>query len=103
VPITVPMKKPPVVLAHLGDQFTLLVTSTKSREISIPEFGQLAFAAPDAAARFELLPTVPGRFGILFADSGRVAARLYVIERSAEPKGKKKRSRSRARAGSGQA
>lgn len=98
VPITVPMKKPPVVLAHLGDQFTLLVTSTKGRQISIPEFGLLGFAAPDAPARFELLPTVPGTFGILFATTGKVAARLEVVEPSA-----KKRPRSRAPAGSGRA
>jgi hypothetical protein len=104
VPITVPMKKPPVILAHLGDQFTLLVTSTKPEQVSIPEFGLLAFAAPDAPARFELLPTVPGRFGILFASSGKVVARLDVVERSAKKKSKaKKRPRSRAPAGSGRA
>ena len=85
--ITVGGKKFPVVApVHVGDQLTLLVRSRRPREISIPEFGLIGFATRDTPARFELLPTTPGTFGILFASrhvigegvgdaaSGKVAA-----------------------------
>jgi hypothetical protein len=90
VPITVGPKKRPLVKAHVGDQFTLLITSIQPREIYIPEFGLSAFAAPDAPARFELLTQTAGRFGILFAASGRVAADLEVLSAKAEARAKKK-------------
>lgn len=109
VAITVGPRKLPLVRAHVGDQFTLLVTSILPREISIPEFGLVSFATPDAPARFELLSQTPGTFGILFAASGKVAAKLEVVTPSEKPKkqrqGKgersKNRARSRARGGSG--
>jgi hypothetical protein len=91
VPITVGPKKRPLVKADVGDQFTLLVTSTEPREIFIPEFGLSAFAAPDAPARFELLTPTPGRFGILFASSGKVAADLEVL--SAKERAREKREK----------
>jgi hypothetical protein len=91
VPITVGPKKRPLVSADVGDQFTLLVTSTEPREISIPEFGLSAFAAPNAPARFELLTQTPGRFGILFASSDRVAADLEVLTAKQRAKQKKEK------------
>jgi hypothetical protein len=96
--ITVGGKRFPVVSpVHVGDQLTLLVRSRRPAQISIPEFGQLGFAAPDAPARFELLLETPGTFGILFAGSGKVAAQIRVV-----PPGKKRsKSKRRARAGSG--
>jgi hypothetical protein len=101
--ITVGGRKFPVVSpVHVGDQFTLLVRSRVPIEIEIPEFGQLAFAAPDAPARFELLASTPGTFGILFASTGKVAAQIRVV-----PPGKKRKNpakpKRRARAGSGPA
>ena len=92
VAITVGPKKLPLVQARVGDQFTLLVTSIRPREISIPEFGLLGFATPDTPARFVLLSQTPGTFGILFAASGKVAAKLDVVMSSEQPKkqGKKK-------------
>src|SRR5215204_5445779 len=101
--ITVGGKKFPVVSpVHVGDQFTLLVRSRVPAGIEIPEFGQLAFAAPDAPARFELLASTPGTFGILFASTGKVAAQIRVVapgKRREKPR-KPKRPRRRARAGS---
>jgi hypothetical protein len=104
--ITVGGKKLPVVSpVRVGDQLTLVVRSRVPAQIEIPEFGQLAFAAPDAPARFELLAETPGTFGVLFASTGRVAAQIRVV-----PAGKKKatgsrasKTKRRARAGSGRA
>jgi hypothetical protein len=100
----------PLVRVHSDDQFTLLVRSSFPAEIAIPEFGQVAFASPDAPARFELLPDTPGTFGILFAASGKPAGRIEVVAPSAGPSGKKSgksngktESSSRAPAGSKQA
>jgi hypothetical protein len=119
--ITVGGKKFPVVApVHVGDQLTLLVRSRRPREISIPEFGLIGFATRDTPARFELLPTTPGTFGILFAArhvigegvgaaaSGKVVGRIEVMKRFAkggknEPTGKGEAAKSRARAGSGRA
>ena len=119
--ITVGGKKFPVVApVHVGDQLTLLVRSRRPRQISIPEFGLIGFATRDTPARFELLPTTPGTFGILFAArhvigegvgaaaSGKVVGRIEVSKRFAkggknEPTGKGKAAKSRARAGSGRA
>lgn len=105
--ITVGGKKFPVVSpVHVGDQFTLLVRSRVPAEIEIPEFGQLAFAAPDAPARFELLASTPGTFGILFASTGKVAAQVRVVspdKQSEKGKRKPKKPRRRARAGPGPA
>lgn len=119
--ITVGGKKFPVVApVHVGDQLTLLVRSRRPRQISIPEFGLIGFATRDTPARFELLPTTPGTFGILFAArhvigegvgaaaSGKVVGRIEVSKRFAkggknEPTGEGKAAKSRARAGSGRA
>lgn len=110
--ITVGGKKFPVVSPiHVGDQLRLLVRSRVPAEISIPEFGLVGFASPDAPARFELLPDTPGTFGILFAATGEPAGQIEVVAPSANGKGKKdakgknrspkeKGSRSRAPAGS---
>ncbi len=109
--ITVGGKKFPVVSPiTVGDQLRLLVRSLVPAEIAIPEFGLVAFASPDAPARFELLPDTPGTFGILFAASGKPAGQIEVVAPSAKPSGKKggkpktkKGSSSRAPAGSKQA
>jgi hypothetical protein len=107
VAITVGPKKLPLVRAHVGDQFTLLVSSIHPKEISIPEFGLLGFASRNTPARFELLTPNPGTFGILFAASSKVAAKLEVTTTTQKKPGKqkgekaKKGSKSRARAGSG--
>jgi hypothetical protein len=102
--ITVGVKKFPVVPVRVGDQFTLLVLSRRPREISIPEFGLVGFATPDTPARFELLPEVPGTFGIVFAASGKAAGQIRVVEGSAKKKkkkgGEKRKPRSPAPSGS---
>ena len=89
--ITVGGKKFPVVSPiHVGDQLRLLVRSRFPAEIEIPEFGLLGFASPDAPARFELLPDTPGRFGILFADSGKPAGQIEVVAPAGTGQGAKK-------------
>jgi hypothetical protein len=99
--ITVGGKKFPIVSpVHVGDQLTLLVASRVPTQLEIQEFGQVAFAAPNAPARFELLANTPGTFGIQFLPSGKVAAQIRVVP-PGKGKTKKKRARSRARGGSG--
>jgi hypothetical protein len=100
--ITVGGKQFPVVSpVKIGQQLVLLVASRTPTQLAIREFGQLGFAAPDAPARFELLPTVAGTFGVQFEPSGEVAAKIQVVAPSqkrqkAKTKGKAK---SRARGG----
>jgi hypothetical protein len=104
--ITVGGKKLPVVSpVRVGDQLTLIVRSRIPAQIEIPEFGQLAFAAPDAPARFELLAETPGTVGILFATTGKVAAQIRVVPLGKKQQKGSKRSKAkrRARAGSGRA
>jgi hypothetical protein len=99
-------KKFPIVApVHVGDQFTLLVRSRVPAEIEIPEFGQLAFAAPQAPARFELLASTPGTFGILIANTEKVVAQIRVLPPGEKGKksAKRKRPKRRARAESGSA
>jgi hypothetical protein len=97
--ITVGDKKFPVVSpVQVGQQLTLLVASRVPTQLQIKEFGQVGFAAPDAPARFELLPTTPGNFGIQFLPSGKAAAQIRVVAPGGKKKPKKK-ARSRARGG----
>ena len=115
--ITVGAKKPTVVVAgpvcrkakpkcepiHVGDQLTLLVYSKPGAPLEFKEFGQFQFAAPNAAARFELLPKTPGRFGISFAATDRVAATVQILsagDARKEIASLGKGSKRRARAGS---
>jgi hypothetical protein len=117
--ITVGPKKPAVVVAgpvckkakprcepiHVGDQLTLLVYSKPGAPLEFKEFGQFQFAAPNAAARFELLPMTPGRFGISFAATDRVAASVQILSAKKarkEVRTRGKDSKRRARGGSGQ-
>jgi hypothetical protein len=98
--ITVGGKKFPIVSpVPVGEQLVLLVRSHLPTQLEIPEFGQVGFATPEAPARFELLPTVPGTFGILFAPAGKVAAQIRVVARGKKQKGKKRKPKSRARGG----
>ena len=83
---------------HVGDQLTLQVYSRTPSELQIPEYGLLAFATANAPARFELLADAPGRIGILFAPSGKVAAGIEILPANAK---RKQASKSRARGGSG--
>jgi hypothetical protein len=114
--ITVGGRKFPIVPVRAGEQFTLLVLSRRPREVAIPEYGLLGFATAETPARFELLPTSTGRFGIMFTASGKPAGQIEVTERSPKKGGKgkskkkgkagkpkRKGPRTRAPAGSGQA
>jgi hypothetical protein len=100
VPFTVRPKQPPVQVGavcekgkskcqpplQVGDRLTLLISSKPAAQLEFPEFGQFQFAAPNAPARFEVLPTTPGSFGILFASTDRVAARVRVLSAAAARK-----------------
>jgi hypothetical protein len=90
-------RKHPCEPIRVGDQLSLLVFSRKPAELEIPEFGLVGAASPVAPAHFDLLPDAVGTFGILFAPSRKVAARIQVA-----PPGKKA-ARSGARGGSGKA
>ena len=45
---------------HVGDQLTLLVHSKVPTQLELAEFGQFAFAARQAPARFEVPPHLAG-------------------------------------------
>jgi hypothetical protein len=108
-------RKPRCAPIHVGDQLSLVVRAKAGVQLSLPEFGQFAFAGPEAPAHFELLMSTPGKFGILFADPGDVpickkavgkgspcvAARIEVLTPAAARKAVAPPARSRARAGSG--
>jgi hypothetical protein len=103
--ITVGGKKFPVVSPlPVGEQLVLLVRSRFPTQLDIPEFGQVGFATPEAPARFALLPTEPGTFGILFAPGGKVAAQIRVVapekkkQKGKRQNGKKRKPKSRVRA-----
>jgi hypothetical protein len=90
--ITVGGKKvafPVVSPLHVGDQISLQVRSRFPTQLSIPAFGLVGFATPQAPAMFELIADQPGTFGILFEPSGKVAAQIRVVSPK-KPKGKKK-------------
>jgi hypothetical protein len=102
--ITVGGRKLPVVYpVRVGDQLTLLVHSRLPAQIAIPEFGQLGFAAPAAPARFQLLAREPGTFGVLFAETGKVAAQIRVVPAGKKVPKKEKGATRPARAESGPA
>jgi hypothetical protein len=90
---------------HVGDRITLQVRSTFPTQLEIRQFGLISFATPEAPAIFELLPREPGTYGILYAPSGDVAARLEVLsagKAKQTQQGKQKPAKSGARGGSGQ-
>jgi hypothetical protein len=95
--ITVGGRQFPVVSpVKAGDQLVLLVASRFPTQLEIQEFGQVGFAAPDAPARFALLPTTPGTFGIQFQPSGKVAAQIRVV---APGQGEKQKQQKKAKEG----
>ena len=100
--ITVGGRQFPVVSpVKVGQQLILLVASRTPTQLAIREFGQLGFAAPDAPARFELLPTVAGTFGIQFEPSGEVAAKIRVVAPSQKRQKAKKQGKAKSRARGG--
>jgi hypothetical protein len=106
--ITVGGRQFPVVSpVKVGEQLVLLVAARFPTQLEIREFGQVGFAAPDAPARFELLPTTPGTFGIQFQPSGKVAAQIRVVApghgKKQKAREKKRNAKSRARGESGPA
>jgi hypothetical protein len=78
-PICAATGKPRCAPIHVGDQLTLLVRSEVSTQLSIPEFGLVGFATPETPARFELLATSPGTFGILFVPPQNVGGCLEKV------------------------
>jgi hypothetical protein len=105
-PVCAAARKPRCDPIHVGDQLTLLVRSRFPTQLEIRQFGLISFATPQAPARFELLPNEPGPYGILYAPSGDVAARLQVLPAGGKTKPKQKQkqktAKSGARGGSGQ-
>jgi hypothetical protein len=100
-------RKPRCEPIHVGDQLTLLVHAKVPTQLELAEFGQFAFAARQAPARFELLLSTAGRFGITYADASPekplVAARIEVLTAAAARKAIAAKPKRRARAGSGSA
>jgi hypothetical protein len=71
---------PVVAPLHVGEQLSLHVRSRFPTQLSIPALGLVGFAAPNVPAMFELIADTPGRIGILFEPSGKVAAQIEVVK-----------------------
>jgi hypothetical protein len=90
---------------RVGDQLSLVVYSRKATQLEIPALGLVQAVAPEAPARFELLPDSPDIYGVLFAPSQKVAAQIKVLPRG-HKRGRKPGkgpAKPAARAGSGRA
>ena len=93
-------RKPKCEPLHVGDQLSLEILSKKESELEIPTFGLIGVASNNSPAFFQLLPREPGTIGVLFTESGKVAARVQVLSaKDARKKIQKPKPKSRARAG----
>lgn len=63
-----------------GDELELTVRSDVADQVEIPAFGRLAFAGPEAPARFYLLPDRTGVFEVRALEADRVIARITVVQ-----------------------
>jgi hypothetical protein len=93
-------RKPKCEPLHVGDQLSLEVLSKFQAELEIPTFGLIGVAGTNSPAFFQLLPREPGRIGVIFTSTRRVAARIDVLSAKAAAKTIEK-AKSRARGGSG--
>ncbi len=75
-----------VVPISVGDQLSLAVGVRNADLVEIPAFGLLEAAAPGAPARFDLLATAPGAYGVRLVEADRLVARIE----AAEPEGGRK-------------
>lgn len=102
-------RKPKCEPLHVGDQLSLQVLSRINAQLEIPTFGLLGVASRNTPAFFDLLPQEPATIGMVFASSGKVAARINVLSAKAaarairKPGNSKTSAKSRARGGSDRA
>ena len=73
------LQVPVIAPVLVGQQISLNVYSRRPSQLSIPAFGQVGFASPNAPAIFDLVAETPTRVGILFEPSGKVAAQVLVV------------------------
>jgi hypothetical protein len=92
----------PVVGIKLGQQLLLRVSAKARDDVEIPRLGLTEAVDPVTPARFDLLPTEPGRYAIRLVHAGRTVGEIDVVR--PKPKSWKKpprqaegRSRTRAR------
>jgi len=64
--------------ASVGEQLAVTIRSDESGLLEIPALGLVDAVAPGAPARFNLLPSEPGSFGVRFLEDERVVARIEV-------------------------
>ena len=93
----------PVVGIKLGQQLLLRVSAKARDDVEIPRLGLTEAVDPVTPARFDLLPTEPGRYRIRLVHADLKVAKLVVAAPPKPQAGKKPqrqaegRSRSRAR------
>jgi hypothetical protein len=78
VEVTVPAEDD--VEANVGDLVTLTVRSDEVGGVELPDFGESEPVSPEAPAIFDVLPTEPGRFEVLSAETGEEIGALVVEE-----------------------
>jgi hypothetical protein len=77
-----------VIPIHVGDQIALILYSKRADELEIPALGLVEAVGPNLPARFDLLITQAGDYGIRYVEADRVVARITVKARkgaSAQP------------------
>ena len=78
VELTLPAEED--VEARVGDLVTLTVNSDEIGGVQLPDFGETEPVAPEAPAIFDVLPTEPGRFKVISAETGEEIGALVVAE-----------------------
>jgi hypothetical protein len=66
--------------ARVGDLVTLTVESDEIGGVQLPDFGETEPVSPEAPAIFDLLPTEPGRYEVVSAETGEEIGALVVAE-----------------------
>jgi hypothetical protein len=84
--IVVSPEKVTVVPVKLGDQLPLLVRARKADLVEIPALGLLEPVAPNAPARFDVLATATGGYGVRLVNADRIVARIEVTKPEKEAK-----------------
>ena len=75
-------RKVVVVPMEVGDQLPLTVRSKASDQLEIAALGLLEPVSPEAPARFDILATAPGTYGMRLVEADDVVARIEVSKPS---------------------
>jgi len=81
-------RKLPVVEMRLGQQLILRVRADLRDDVEVPGLGLVEAVDPVTPARFDLLPTEPGRYPVRLVQGNRTVARIDVAAAHKPPSAK---------------